>query len=93
MRIENLQRTEGKASQKGFTNLCTFTLVLDEGIKLYGVKLIETPEGKHLAYPPDTASGGKAWWLPEHMRDEVVTLALEAKDEALLARFGKLVSL
>lgn len=91
MRIENVQRTQGQVSQKGFTNLCTFTLVLNEGIKLYGVKLIKTPDGNHLAYPPDTASGGKAWWLPNEMRDAVVALALEAKDEALLARFAKLV--
>lgn len=93
MHIENVQKTEGRASAKGFTNLCTFTLVLDVGIKLYGVKLIETPDGNHLAYPPDTASGGKAWWLPDEMRDEVVTLALEAKDGAMLTRFAKLVRL
>lgn len=93
MHIENVQKTEGRASAKGFTNLCTFTLVLDDGIKLYGVKLIETPDGNHLAYPPDTASGGKAWWLPDHLRDAVVEMALEAKDSAMLSRFAKLVSL
>lgn len=93
MHIENVQRTQGHASRKGFTNLCTFTLVLDEGIKLYGVKLIETPEGSHLAYPPDAVSGGKAWWLPGELRDEVVALALKAADDALLARFTKLIHL
>lgn len=93
MRIENLQRTEGKPSERGFINLATFTLVLNDQVKLYGVKLIKTPDENILVYPPDTASGAKAWYVAPDLRDEIVRLAEDEMDSALLRKFSKLVSL
>ncbi len=93
MRIENLQKTEGRPSEKGFINLATFTLVLNDQVKLNGVKLIRTPDENVLIYPPDTASGAKAWYIAPELREEVVRLAEEEMDAAMLRKFSKLVSL
>lgn len=93
MRIENLQKTEGRASDKGFINMATFTLVLNDQVKLNGVKLIKTPDDNVLIYPPDTASGAKAWYIAPELREEVVRLAEEEMDAAMLRKFSKLVSL
>ena len=93
MRIENLQKTDGQTSARGFINLATFTLVLDDQVKLYGVKLIRTPDGNTLVYPPDTASGSKAWFIAPELRETVVSMAEEEMDAATLRKFAKLASL
>lgn len=93
MQITNFQRLHSKVSTKGFEQLATFTLILEHGVKLFGVKFILAPSGEHLVYPPDLASGSSAWTMTREMRDEVVKLALAEMKNAALMRFAKIASL
>ena len=93
MQISNFQRLHSKVSTKGFEQLATFTLALENGVKLFGVKFILAPSGEHLVYPPDLGSGSNAWTMTRELRDAVVTLALAEMDNSALRRFAKLASL
>ena len=93
MKITNLQKTPGAASERGFTNLCTFTVEITPELKLYGLRLIETPDGKLVLGSPESANGSRPWSMAPALRDEIAQLAYDEMDVVMLKKFAKLVRL
>lgn len=93
MKITNLQKTPGAVSERGFTNLCTFTVEITPELKLYGLRLIEAPDGNLVLGSPETVSGSRPWSMSPALRNEIAQLAYDEIDVVTLKRFAKLVRL
>lgn len=91
MRVSNVQ-TSGQ-DENGFTHLCTFTLELTSEVKLYGLRLIEAPDGNLVIQSALTMSGAKAYSLAPGLRQQIATLAYEAWKGAAFKKFSRLASL
>jgi hypothetical protein len=65
-------------SARGFKTLCFFDAQVSPDIRMYGLELVETPDGKRLIYAP--SKGGR----------RVATMSIELGDAlaGLLARAG-----
>ncbi|RUM95344.1 hypothetical protein EET67_23855 [Pseudaminobacter arsenicus] len=91
MRVENVQ-TSGQ-NENGFLHLCTFTLELTSEVKLFGLRLIEAPDGNLVVQSALTMSGAKAYSLSPMVRQQIALLAYEAWKGAAMKKFSRLANL
>lgn len=57
MRILDLQPVSGNGD-RATRLVATFDLELDDSVRMFGLKLMETPDGRRLTYAP-SANGGR----------------------------------
>jgi len=98
MKIDSLRLEHGEPSPKGYRCMCTFTLQLTPEVKLYGLQLVQSPEGSMQVYAPPMRSGYRAWSFAPELREKITKLASEAmvssmawKAASLLPRAAKIL--
>ncbi|WFS02792.1 hypothetical protein [Rhizobium tumorigenes] len=74
MRILDLKRAVGDGRSQ-MRLLATFDLELSEQIRMYGLKLMEAPDGRRFAYAPNANGGSRTATFDPALAQEITELA------------------